>query len=776
MTGNRPSLRRMALGAALAVLLPAFAAAAPNRLAVVVGNQDYDRITNLGNARADAERMAEMLAGFGFSIFEGYDLDRRGFEELLRASILNADDGAEIVFFYAGHGIQIGRRNYLLPTDVAFDSIYDLPVQSVTLDRVIDLLSARGQVHVAIIDACRDNPFPDKLLAGKLDASLFETKSGFDVFQTPLNSLVAFSTSPGMLAFDGEEQGNSPYTRAILDTVQNSPEADVLAVFSQVRASVHSVTGGKQVPWESSTLVQPFRFLDERFSDDHIVVAQAETAQQGESATDAPGRGGAALADLPATITLEVEYDREVPLTADLTAALGADGPLDISLTDAPEDGRIDALEGGLIYRPRITERRSDRRELALADQFSIAVETADGPVPVAVTLDMEVNGCDLGAGDALDPGGVGFYRLPNEIEVAPALADCRDAVARNPDTARFRYQLGRAEQAAGLLEEAFGSFNAAAEAGHVRALNAAARLMMTDKIDRDVIDIPPDLDRALSLLDRGIAAGDPFAIHSMGLRLLREGETREAQERGFDLLDQAAELGHTYSMNELGIYFLTKDSEHYIPERGMRYLEASEARDDIYGFHNLGFVALYGLEAGEVDLSEAYRQFRKAALGGHPNSPATLGRMIIRGQVPGEGPDAALEWYDMGLSRGDGWGGANGAALILNGAVSGHDTADALVRAAKAMHLSDGQAAETARGLLEGRSERDLGRAVQMMLRDLGAQVTVDGVVGPSTRAALARLSEDAGLPAPPDNEIAQLEAAARIYWAQRPTRPDLF
>jgi hypothetical protein len=149
---------------------------------------------------------------------------------------------------------------------------------------------------------------------------------------------------------------------------------------------------------------------------------------------------------------------------------------------------------------------------------------------------------------------------------------------------------------------------------------------------------------------------------------------------------------------------------------------------------------------------------------------------MIIRGQVPGAGPQDALDWYDMGLSRGDGWGGANGAALILNGQVSGYDTADALVRAAKAVHLSDEDAAQTARGQFEGRSERDLGRAVQMLLRDLGVEITVDGVVGPSTRAALARLTEDTGLPAPPDNPVAQLEAAARIHWAQYPTRPDQF
>ena len=124
---------------------------------------------------------------------------------------------------------------------------------------MIELLSSRGEVHIAIIDACRDNPFPNIKLAGNLDASLFETKSGFEVFRTPLNSLVAFSTSPGMVAFDGDGE-NSPYTSAILKVLSDAPEEHAQSVFSKVRETVFQSTDGKQVPWESSTLVKPFRF------------------------------------------------------------------------------------------------------------------------------------------------------------------------------------------------------------------------------------------------------------------------------------------------------------------------------------------------------------------------------------------------------------------------------------------------------------------------------------------------------------------------------------
>jgi len=735
-------------------------AAITDRLAIVIGNQDYENAPDLFNAVADAERMAELLGDMGFTVFEGYDLDREGFEQLLRSSILNARDGSEIVFFYAGHGIQIGRRNYLLPRDVAFRSIYDLPVESVTLDRVIELLSAKGDVHVAIIDACRENPFPDTKLAGDLDASLFETRTGFDVLQTPINSLVAFSTTPGMVAYDGQEGGNSPYTAAILDAVSATPDAEITSIFPRVRERVFAETNGLQVPWESSTLVSPFRFLS--------VEARPQPSVTPVELAQADGVRAVEIAELPDAVTVSVPYDRRIDVEAALGETLGIGELPALSVVDAPGGG---ALSATLVYSPTLSERRATSEALTLMDTFTLGA----GDQQMRVTLQMSVDACDLAAGDALDPAGVGVYRLPNEIPVQAALTACTASVGARPEEPRFVYQLGRAQQAAGDYEAALESFEAAADAGHVRAFNAMARLLTAPQVDRTLFDIPEDRARAYALLEQGVAAADPFAMHLLGRFLLREGETRAEQERGFELLDRAAELGHTYSMNELGIFFLTRDSDHYIPERGLRYLEASAARQDIYGFHNLGFVSLVGLTGGEPEYAAAYDWFVKAAEGGHPRSPTTIGRMIVRGQVEASRAEA-LRWYDMGLERGDPWGGVNAATMILNGEVSGFTPADALVRAAKAQFLPEDDPAARARSIVGDAAEGDLSRAVQTLLNELGAGVTVDGAIGPATLRAIEGVVSGAGFQMPGNSTRAQLDLLAQVWWSRNPVRSDVF
>lgn len=730
-----------------------------SRIAIVIGNQDYETVGDLANARKDAKDIAEMLRGFNFRVYDGYDLDKREFEDLIRTAVLNIPDAADVLFYYAGHGIQIGRRNYLLPVDAKFESIYDVPLATMTLDRVIDTLSARSAAHVAILDSCRDNPFQDLRLAADLDANLFETRSGFDVFSTPLNSLVAYSTSPGAVASDGDLGQNSPYTAAVLETVQSSPFDNIQQLFPVIRERVHASTSGKQIPWESSTLVRPF----------YLAQQQVET----EELPTSPGKAQ--------SLDLSLQFDKTIPLTQRLETRLGQD-IVDVRLVGTPDRGSVNTGESAsVIYVPEVSDTRAvELSGGGFSDSFTVEVVTTDQKTQsVDVSLQLGMNACDIEAGDALDINGVGVFRLPNELNIPKALAACTTAVTEYPGTARFKYQLGRAQQAAGNVVDAYDNFSAAADAGHIRAKYALAILLDTDRIDRAVTKIPRDAQKARDLLEQATAEQDPYAMHNLGKALLREGETATEQKRGFELLERSVELGHTFSMNELGLYFLRENSNHYIPERGMRYLRASELRKDIYGYDNLAYVSLNGLGGNPVDFHKAEAYFLAASDGGHPTAPASIARMILRDQLPGRSRAEALNWYDTSLERGDAWGGTNAAYIILDGQVSGKGPADAALRAAKAALLANEEPANQAKAQLDRISRSDLDRALQMALNELGGSIAVDGQVGPATLAALENISAEYGVPVPysaSNDPKARLLWAARVYWAQNPVRFDLF
>lgn len=230
------------------------------RYAIVIGNRDYAHIEDLKNAENDARAVAAFLRENDFTVFDEYDVDKRRFERVLRRALLEFDGNSEVLFYFAGHGMQIGRRNYLLPTDVTLENVHDVPFETVTLDQVLALLASRTRLQLVILDSCRENPFSKIKLATGLDAELYETGSGFSQTTAPINTLLSFSTSPGALALDGEEGGNSPFTQAFVSAAREAPSQSITRILEEVRRRVYARTNGQQVPWESSTLVEPFLF------------------------------------------------------------------------------------------------------------------------------------------------------------------------------------------------------------------------------------------------------------------------------------------------------------------------------------------------------------------------------------------------------------------------------------------------------------------------------------------------------------------------------------
>lgn len=747
------------------------------RYAIVIGNGDYEHAPPLPNALSDARVVSEVLKRAGYIVQDYRNLDRRGFEAALRRLIADTGKGAEIVIYYAGHGVQIGNSNRLIPVDAEIDSVYDLPFESVSLSSLLSIAGARARSLVVILDSCRDNPFPDRGAIVGLDAIPQELRTGFAAQDSPVNSLIVFSTSPGAVALDGDG-ANSPFTAALRDAVIARPDAPMEEVLREVRRKVYVGTGGRQVPWESSSLVETIAF-------------DADPAGTG-FANPAP-EGAAPMAEAPALAPLELSLPlaRRIPLGSALDAVIGGDGgPAPLVVMKPPRFGRLELgagertrglvpltrIEGGadgLIYaasRPEISAPTMNGP--TIADEFELGTDQGSRLVQLTLTIDP----CDLEAGDHLDPDGVGVARYPNEIEVDKALAACEAAVAREPDNGRFHYQLGRVHVALRDLDAAEQDFTRARDLGHTRAWHALGMLEIARAQETAGAARVPASEEALALLTMGVDRGDPYAYHSLGQQLLEMSDDPALKRQGFDLLSRAIEVGHTFSMNALGYYFLQKDGDHYEPERGLRYLRESAARGDIYGYDNLGWVALTGADGSKPDPAAALEWFRKASDGGHPRAPTSIGRMYFNGDVGGK-PDfaEAVRWYDLGLSRGDAWGGANAAWVIANQSPPGYGAGDAAMRAAKAVRLRNAEAATAAGAVLDSLPARALDQGAQLLMGELGQSVTADGDFGPASDTALAAIAARFGAEIPADPR-GRIETLAGLFWQTNPFRVDLY
>jgi hypothetical protein len=219
---------------------------AGKRVALVIGNGDYKNVAPLKNPLSDARAVEAALERIGFEVISGTDLDRSGFEEKLR-EFRKAASGAEVTLvFYSGHGLQVAGQNWLLPVSAKLESDHDLHYQAVPLEVVLSEAEAATRLRVVILDACRDNPFKQKLAAamGTKSASLGKGLARIEPSGT--DTLIAYATKADEVAADGAGP-TSPYTTALLNHLE-TPGLDVRFLFGKVRDEVRQATQGKQVP------------------------------------------------------------------------------------------------------------------------------------------------------------------------------------------------------------------------------------------------------------------------------------------------------------------------------------------------------------------------------------------------------------------------------------------------------------------------------------------------------------------------------------------------
>lgn len=259
-----------------------------NRLALVIGNADYQHTGKLKNAANDAVDVAAALRELGFGVIEGVNQNKQGMENKIRefGDRLNKQGGVG-VFFYAGHGVQYSGKNYLVPIDA------DIPAEDEVDYRAVDvsfllrkLVSAKNDLNIIILDACRNNPFAKEWSS---DRAMGEDE-GLAKIAAPKGTVLLYATEPGKVASDGTGR-NGLFTQVFLEQIKK-PNVEFDALYKTVASKVAEKSKNSQIPYKEGTNFRDFYFA-------------------GTPESPAPGRQGPVVASDEPEVTVKDARERE---------------------------------------------------------------------------------------------------------------------------------------------------------------------------------------------------------------------------------------------------------------------------------------------------------------------------------------------------------------------------------------------------------------------------------------------------------------------------------
>ena len=238
----------------LVLVLLSFAAPAEaeRRVALVIGNGAYTNAPALKNPVNDAAAVTASLKALNFAVTEVVNGTHRSMLDAM-AAFGRAASGADVALvFYAGHGVQVAGRNWLLPVGSAISAETDLPAQAVRTGDIMDVMESSGaSLKLMILDACRNNPLPTS-------ASRGASRGLARVEARTAGTMITFATAPGDVAADGET-ANSPFTTALVQHI-TTPGLEIRQLMGRVRESVYKSTGKRQLPWVNEALIGEFYF------------------------------------------------------------------------------------------------------------------------------------------------------------------------------------------------------------------------------------------------------------------------------------------------------------------------------------------------------------------------------------------------------------------------------------------------------------------------------------------------------------------------------------
>lgn len=508
-------------------------ASAETRLALVMGNSDY-KTAPLKNPANDARLMAQALKGVGFDVTSVINANQ---SQMRRAIVtfgrkLAKGDSVGLVY-YAGHGVQVAGENYLIPLGADIKRDDEVALASINLtDLLRTMAHAKSRLNIAILDACRDNPF----------ASTTRGRSrGLAPVEAPSGTLIAYATAPGKVAYDGRSE-NSPYSAALAASIP-TVGVTIEEVFRQTRRNVLAVTRGKQTPWEHSSLTGAFYFdsksavpdVSARY--DHGDTLSKDLRLAELVAWDAikdskrtvdfrkhikrfPKGLFVELAELRA----ERFKSKASPWTWIITGSIGR-----TTSKSAPE-----LYEKALKLEAAASSGQDNAENLKAA--FPLYKEAAELGLTAAMIQLARAYDKGLGAEHDLKQAVYWYTRASDQ------------GSARAMSALGTMYEFGEGTKKS--LLEALRLYRLAADAGDANAMTSLGFLFAEGK------GVAQNLKRAKYWYDKAAKAGNVRAMFNLALLQLKEKRNRKAHRRAVAWLHKASDSGHAGATRELAVIY----------------------------------------------------------------------------------------------------------------------------------------------------------------------------------------------------------------------------
>ena len=507
---HRLHCRLLFVGFCFALTVLPMEAFAGTRLALVLGNGHYQAVPALDNPANDAADLTAALRSIGFDVIEQRDGTRDAMANAVRDFSTRLRGADVALFFYAGHGLQMNGENYLVPVDAKIETPADVRFNTVNLTDIQQEMEGTGRANIIILDACRNNPFLEKLARGGRAAP---SRGLGRIDAAAQGSLIVYSTQPNNVALDGAGR-NSPFTAALLKHIA-TPGIEVRQMLSRVRGDVLVATNQKQTPWDSSSLVGDVYLAT---APSPVVTAAPPSAPTQPAAPSQTAAGGVEpVAAVVAQATPPADPHRVTSQMPPMATG-GPDSECERAAAPAPPFASPEQLK------------------IDHTHDYAIAVPICEAAVrvnPDQPRLEFLL--------------GLAYGGTKNYLAAQRYLTKAADA-GYAPAQGKLGVYFATGRGVVKDLPRAFDLFSKAAAAGEPGAISNLGSMYSNGEA------VKKDPARALELYQKAIEAGDPFALAQTALIYFYGKGTPRDYDTAAQYFQQAADLNDGFSLKYLAV------------------------------------------------------------------------------------------------------------------------------------------------------------------------------------------------------------------------------